>query len=78
MAGLDDDSKLICVIGDEVHTTGRVWPFAGHSIGRQARATQLPASAFGRVQDTVTGFLLAGIGQRDSKGANFLVVDASE
>ncbi len=31
-----------------------------------------------RVQDTVTGFLLAGIGQRDSSGSNFLVVDASE
>ena len=28
-------------------------------------------------EDTVTGFLLAGVGQRDSKGANFLVVDAS-
>ena len=27
--------------------------------------------------DTVTGFLLAGVGQRDAKGANFLVVDAS-
>jgi hypothetical protein len=30
------------------------------------------------VQDTVTGFLLAGVGQRDAQGANFLVVDASE
>ena len=29
------------------------------------------------MQDTVTGFLLAGIGQRDRDGANFLVVDAS-
>jgi V-type H+-transporting ATPase subunit F len=29
-------------------------------------------------EDTVTGFLLAGVGQRDSNGANFLVVDASE
>lgn len=28
------------------------------------------------LQDTVCGFLLAGVGQRDSKGANFLVVDA--
>jgi hypothetical protein len=28
-------------------------------------------------EDTVTGFLLAGVGQRDAKGANFLVVDAS-
>lgn len=28
-------------------------------------------------EDTVTGFLLAGIGQRDAHGANFLVVDAS-
>lgn len=27
--------------------------------------------------DTVTGFLLAGVGQRDKHGANFLVVDAS-
>lgn len=27
-------------------------------------------------EDTVTGFLLAGIGQRDAKGANYLVVDA--
>ena len=27
-------------------------------------------------EDTVTGFLLAGVGQRDSAGANFLVVDA--
>ena len=27
-------------------------------------------------EDTVTGFLLAGVGQRDSQGANFLVVDA--
>ena len=40
----DEDSKLICVIGDE---------------------------------DTVTGFLLAGVGQRDASGNNFLVVDAS-
>ena len=30
------------------------------------------------MQDTVTGFLLAGVGQRDAKGSNFLVVDASE
>ena len=29
-------------------------------------------------QDTVTGFLLAGIGQRDADGPNFLVVDASK
>jgi ATP synthase F subunit len=29
-----------------------------------------------RAEDTVTGFLLAGIGQRDAAGANFLVVDA--
>ena len=29
-------------------------------------------------EDTVTGFLLAGVGQRDARGANFLVVDASE
>ena len=28
-------------------------------------------------EDTVTGFLLAGIGQRDARGSNFLVVDAS-
>ena len=28
-------------------------------------------------EDTVTGFMLAGVGQRDAKGANFLVVDAS-
>ena len=27
-------------------------------------------------QDTVTGFLLAGVGQRDAHGANVLVVDA--
>lgn len=33
---------------------------------------------YSRVQDTVTGFLLAGIGQRDASGANFLVVDASK
>ena len=39
-----DDSKVICVIGDE---------------------------------DTVTGFLLAGVGQKDGKGSNFLVVGAS-
>lgn len=30
-------------------------------------------------EDTVTGFLLAGIGERNSKGeANFLVVDESK
>jgi hypothetical protein len=29
------------------------------------------------LQDTVTGFLLAGVGQKDAKGLNFLVVDAS-
>ena len=27
-------------------------------------------------EDTVTGFLLAGVGQRDAQGSNFLVVDA--
>ena len=37
-----------------------------------ARALLLPA----RAEDTVTGFLLAGVGQRDAAGANFLVVDA--
>lgn len=26
-------------------------------------------------RDTVTGFLLAGIGEKTSKGSNFLVVD---
>lgn len=82
MAGLDDDSKLICVIGDEVHTGTGVSLVAGAARGcRQRRALTRPSfrlPSFGRVQDTVTGFLLAGIGQRDSKGANFLVVDASE
>ena len=34
------------------------------------------ASARAAAEDTVTGFLLAGIGQRDAAGANFLVVDA--
>ena len=29
-------------------------------------------------EDTVTGFLLAGVGQKDARGANYLVVDASE
>ena len=28
-------------------------------------------------EDTVTGFLLAGVGQKDAKGTNFLVVGAS-
>ncbi len=28
-------------------------------------------------QDTVTGFLLAGIGHKDRSGTNFLVVDSS-
>ncbi len=32
---------------------------------------------FPSLQDTVTGFLLAGVGQKDAKGLNFLVVDAS-
>lgn len=29
-------------------------------------------------EDTVTGFLLAGIGHRDARGTNYLVVDSSE
>lgn len=28
--------------------------------------------------EVVTGFLLAGVGQTDATGSNFLVVDASE
>ena len=28
-------------------------------------------------EDTVTGFLLAGVGMKDTKGSNFLVVNAS-
>jgi V-type H+-transporting ATPase subunit F len=30
-----------------------------------------------RLQDTVAGFLLAGIGHKDRAGTNFLVVDSS-
>mmetsp|Transcript_4984 Transcript_4984/g.10998 ORF Transcript_4984/g.10998 Transcript_4984/m.10998 type:complete len:122 (-) Transcript_4984:92-457(-) len=29
-------------------------------------------------EDTVTGFLLAGVGHRDAKGQNFLVVDPAK
>lgn len=29
-------------------------------------------------EDTVTGFLLAGVGHRDGDGSNFLVVDSGE
>ncbi len=36
----------------------------------------LPSPRRLRAEDTVTGFLLAGVGQRDASGANFLVVDA--
>ena len=33
--------------------------------------------SFITIQDTVTGFLLAGIGEKRSDGTNFLVVDSS-
>lgn len=44
-----------------------------------AAATEGGDSIIGVIgdEDTVTGFLLAGVGQRDAKGSNFLVVDAS-
>ena len=33
-----------------------------------------PLEQYTHMQDTVTGFLLAGVGQKDAKGSNFLVV----
>ena len=67
----DEDTKLIAVIGDEVSSH-----LASSSVFVCPIAHSKPGSDV-LCQDTVTGFLLAGVGQRDKDGANFLVVDAS-
>jgi hypothetical protein len=65
---------LIAVIGDEVRPAaiGSEFPRAP-CVLRALRANSAGARG---AQDTVTGFLLTGIGHRDKQGrTNFLVVD---
>jgi hypothetical protein len=56
---MDDTGKLVAVIGDEVSFVSSLVIFL----------TVLSLS-----QDTVTGFVLAGIGHRTIEGQNFLIV----
>lgn len=81
--GSGQDLK-ICVIGDEVGLLpvysrpclGCASPPSGCCALSLTRRNLVYAAS---PQDTVAGFLMAGIGQRDGMGrTNFLVVDASE
>lgn len=74
---------LVAIIGDEVSATShtlRTVHVHMHHESRVADAAcyasvlQLSIALF---QDTVTGFLLSGVGHRDNKNrVNYLVVDA--
>jgi hypothetical protein len=55
---MDETGKLVAIIGDEVIYLRRVYENLFYSLP----------------QDTVTGFILAGIGHRNVEGQNFLVV----
>ncbi len=66
-----DKSSLLAVIGDEVDTYSRD---SGYSRPESA----CPPCRF-RLQDTVTGFLLAGVGNVDlRRKSNFLIVNESK
>jgi V-type H+-transporting ATPase subunit F len=76
-AGPPPEGSLLAIIGDEVRAWGglslrprpRQWPFRSH-----ARLLRPPSIN----QDTVTGFLLAGVGHVDlRRHSNFLIVNDS-
>lgn len=62
---MDESGKLIGVIGDEVRE---------FNLGTMAEILLLRVSSLQFLQDTVTGFVLAGVGQRNAEGSNFLIV----
>ena len=83
---MDESGKLIAVIGDEVSwcpkyidvdAITRAWILTT-LISYFLIYTELTSAYFFldylAIQDTVTGFVLAGTGHRDAKGSNFLVV----
>lgn len=70
-AGADDRGSLLAVIGDEVDTLYARFLLHCHSVG----SPRQPYYS----QDTVTGFLLAGVGNVDlRRKSNFLVVTESK
>ena len=66
---MDESGKLIAVIGDEVRW-GEYCVLGKSCFGWPTLPPFLPLST----QDTVTGFLLAGIGHRTVENSNFFVV----
>lgn len=65
------ENALMAVIGDAVGA-------AAAGRGGRARRRHGPVTRLTALQDTVTGFLLAGVGDVNAKRqANFLVVDKS-
>ena len=72
---MDANGKLIAVIGDEVFLPG--FMLAIHRFMRWTDPPPLSIYSFPLLlyrQDTVTGFLLAGVGHRTAEKTNFLVV----
>jgi hypothetical protein len=63
---MDETGKLIGVIGDEV-----VCNSCSVVPGELTQSKLI-------VKDTVTGFVLAGVGHRNAEGSNFLVVKAGK
>lgn len=74
-----DQTRLVAVIGDEVRASAPCLPhMALCAPGFGITLTHVPPPAHTCYsQDTVTGFLLAGVGQRTVKGNNYVVVDSS-
>lgn len=71
-AGGDDRGSLLAVIGDEVS-------LAWHSVTVSVIYRFHQRWELGCLQDTVTGFLLAGVGNVDlRRKSNFLVVTESK
>ena len=69
--GADDRGSLLAVIGDEVGALCTCLAAGRHSV-------YLPWNTY-LSQDTVTGFLLAGVGNVDlRRKSNFLVVTESK
>lgn len=67
------DRTLIATIGDEVR-----FPLLSYPFHFPTTNTQTHAALSRDAQDTITGLLLAGTGNVDSRGGkNFVVVDAS-
>lgn len=69
---MDESGKLIAVIGDEVSSYYVYYSLINVLILLMSYIIIIHLNYIG--QDTVTGFVLAGIGHRNVEGQNFLII----